>query len=332
MSWSIWKNRDWVALGADEARLLNEEQGGMVKLACPDGIYECDTKNMTYKVLGQDGLTLPMHFSTTPNVFPRKNDEPPSSLAAPRDAQPAVVEPRDPSSSRVPLFPEVLCGKGLWYMWKNGGWDAFDKDESGILNDDPSDTVFLARTEGTYECNKKALTYKVIEEGDASLPMMFIPTASPSQSVPPQSAQPAVAPSRYAERVLLWCDPKINDDNKYIEDYVLDRGIEHYRKFNCTEDLMQHWEDLGKPSENCRIMTCAVRSEDTRGMECGAPNYFAWAKLAARLREAGFTGRILVFCGDTSHLEDDRDTMKFNVTYTQRTKDAMDFATFCLQR
>ena len=237
-----------------------------------------------------------------------------------------------------------------WSLWKNGGWLKLDKDEAKLLNEEATDIALLARTDGTYECNKKALTYKVIEEGDAiPLPMMFVAEPSggnpkpPEAAQPPKPAQPAAAkpaqpaapaavPAREEEppkRVLLWCDPKVNDDNKNIERIVAEKKIEHYRKFSCTDELMRHWEELGKPNENCRIMTCAVRNEDARGMDGGAQDFLAWAKLAARLREGGYTGRILIFCGDTSHLESNRDTIKYNVTYTKRTKDATDFATFC---
>ena len=101
-------------------------------------------------------------------------------------------------------------------------------------------------------------------------------------------------------KCLLWCDPNDNDSATKIIEACASRQIQLIRTRTTSETLAKYRELESQgitelPEKYFRIMSNMVRPSETNPKEM---NYTAGLDLCTKLREGGYNGPFMTFCGN----------------------------------
>ena len=133
---------------------------------------------------------------------------------------------------------------------------------------------------------------------------------------------------RTLPRRLLWVDSNASNENNRLQKSVEAIGI-HVTRCTSTEEAMAALDGeklkryIPLSQSRFRIMSNNVRPEGPGG----APDFQAGLRMARRVREKGYTGPFLVFCGDTKNAEATL-ACQHHVMVTDSKRTADRFATF----
>jgi hypothetical protein len=136
----------------------------------------------------------------------------------------------------------------------------------------------------------------------------------------------AVAASTEAPK-LLWVDPNDTPENTALENSLnAERRVQLIR-VRSTADAIAMLKStmlrnsLGLTASRFRVMSNNVREEN------GAPNYSAGLQMGKMMREIGYSGPILIFCGNTKRALDTWG-QESHVLLTSSSRVAQSFARF----